>query len=249
MDITEILVHWYAGRSQVELAQSLGLDRKTIRKYLAPAIEAGFVPGGPGMGEQDWRVLVRSWFPDLADASVRQVTWPAIAVHRDYIVEMLAARVHQSTIHQRLRDERGLTASESSLRRYVAANLPEEVRRGAVTVLNPHDAVPGEVAQIDYGRLGTWTNPRTGRRHRIEAFVMVLAHSRHMFVRPVIALDQESWTRSHVLAFEFFGGVPARLVPETVACSIFRLMLPTRLCALVGGFPCPEGAFAGRTAA
>jgi hypothetical protein len=108
------------------------------------------------------------------------------------------------------------------LRRYVAANLPEEARRATVTVLNPYDAVPGEVAQIDYGRLGTWTNPRTGKRHRIEAFVMVLAHSRHMFVRPVIVLDQESWTRSHLAAFEFFGGVPARLVPDNLRTGVER---------------------------
>jgi transposase len=222
MDITEILVHWYAGRSQVELADSLGVDRKTIRKYVAPAIEAGFRPGGPGMGEEDWRVLVRSWFPELADPSVRQVTWPSIGVHRDYIVEMLQAGVHQSTIFQRLRDERGLAASESSFRRYVAGSLPEEVRRGRVTVLDPHDAVPGQVAQIDYGRLGTWTNPRSGKRHRVEAFVMVLAFSRHMFVRPVIVLDQESWTRSHVLAFEFFGGAPARLVPDNLKTGVER---------------------------
>ncbi len=32
IDIVEILVHWYAGRSQHELAASLGVDRKTIRK-------------------------------------------------------------------------------------------------------------------------------------------------------------------------------------------------------------------------
>jgi hypothetical protein len=31
-DVTEILVHWYAGRSQSEIATSLGVDRKTIRK-------------------------------------------------------------------------------------------------------------------------------------------------------------------------------------------------------------------------
>jgi transposase len=222
MDITEILVHWYAGRSQVELSNSLGVDRKTVRKYLAPAIEAGFAPGGPEMGEEDWRVLVRSWFPELADPSVRQETWPAIGAHRDYIVEMLGARVHQSTIFQRLRDEHGLAASESSFRRYVAANLPEEVRRGAVTVLSPYDAVPGEVGQIDYGRLGTWTNPRSGKRHRVEAFVLVLAYSRHMFVRPVVVLDQESWTRSHVLAFEFFGGAPARLVPDNLKTGVER---------------------------
>lgn len=32
IDIVEILIHWYAGRSQHELAASLGVDRKTLRK-------------------------------------------------------------------------------------------------------------------------------------------------------------------------------------------------------------------------
>lgn len=46
IDITEILAHWYAGRSQHEVAGSLGVDRKTIRRYVEPAIETGFVPVG-----------------------------------------------------------------------------------------------------------------------------------------------------------------------------------------------------------
>lgn len=37
IDIVEILIHWYAGRSQHELAASQGVDRKTLRKYLGPA--------------------------------------------------------------------------------------------------------------------------------------------------------------------------------------------------------------------
>ena len=82
IDITEILIHWYAGRSQYELADSLGVDRKTIRKYLAPAVAAGMIPGGPPVSEADWAVLVRSWFPQLTDTRLRQVTWGEIAVHR-----------------------------------------------------------------------------------------------------------------------------------------------------------------------
>jgi hypothetical protein len=31
IDVTEILVHWHAGRSLNEMAGSLGVDRKTIR--------------------------------------------------------------------------------------------------------------------------------------------------------------------------------------------------------------------------
>ncbi len=50
VDVTEILIHWHAGRSQSEIATSLGVDRKTVKKYLTPAIEAGVSPGGGGVG-------------------------------------------------------------------------------------------------------------------------------------------------------------------------------------------------------
>jgi hypothetical protein len=88
---------------------------------------------------------------------LRQTTWPQIEVHHQFVVDMLAAGVTQQTIWQRLRDEHGLTASVASLKRYVAANLPEDVLRSRVTVLR--DTPPaGQEAQIDYGYLGC---PRT----------------------------------------------------------------------------------------
>lgn len=54
VDIIEIYVHWYAGRSKSQLGASLGVDRKTVRKYLALAEAAGITPGGPPMSEVDW---------------------------------------------------------------------------------------------------------------------------------------------------------------------------------------------------
>jgi hypothetical protein len=53
IDVTEILVHWHAGRSKTQMAQSLGVDRKTLRKYIAPAEAAGFTPGGPAKTEAE----------------------------------------------------------------------------------------------------------------------------------------------------------------------------------------------------
>jgi len=32
VDLTELFVHWEAGRSQVQIGESLDLDRKTVRK-------------------------------------------------------------------------------------------------------------------------------------------------------------------------------------------------------------------------
>ena len=221
IDVIEILTHWYAGWSQNELATSLGVDRKTLRKYTAPAIAAGIAPGGPPMDEQDWRRLATEWFPTLVDHRLRQVSWPRIDPHRDWIVEQLDAQVTVATIHQRLRDEHGLEASVASVRRWVRANLPEQARRAQVTVLGD-GSPPGEQAQIDYGRLGMWTDPASGRRRAVWAFVMVLPCSRHLFLRPTLLMDQAEWTAAHVEAFAFFGGVPARLVPDNLKTGVDR---------------------------
>jgi hypothetical protein len=56
----------------------------------------------PAKTEQEWAELVRGWFPQLADTRLRQVTWPAIGKHHDYITAQLAAGVRMSTIWQRL---------------------------------------------------------------------------------------------------------------------------------------------------
>jgi hypothetical protein len=185
IDVTEILMHWHAGRSKNEMAGSRGVDRKTLRKYIAPAEAAGIVPGGPAKSAEEWAELVRGWFPQLADTRLRQVTWPAISEHHEFITGQLKAGVRMSTIHQRLRDEHGLAVSVQSFRRYVAASVPEEIRRSQVVVWNPRPAEAGEQAQIDYGQLGRWLDPVSGKLRTVWAFVMVLACSRHMFVRPV----------------------------------------------------------------
>jgi Integrase core domain len=220
IDVTEILMHWHAGRSKSEMAESLGVDRKTLRKYIAPAEAAGIVPGGPAMSAEEWAELVRGWFPQLADTRLRQVTWPAIGEHHEFITGQLKAGVRMSTIHQRLRDGHGLAVSVQSFRRYVAANVPEEIRRSQVVVWNPRPAEAGEQAQIDYGQLGRWLDPVSGKLRTVWAFVMVLACSRHMFVRPVLKMDQRAWTECHVAAFGFFGGVPARLTPDNLKTGV-----------------------------
>jgi hypothetical protein len=52
--------------------------------------------------------------------------------------------VRMSTIWQRLGDEYGLECSVASFRRYVRANLPEDVRRAEVVVLREEPAGPLE---------------------------------------------------------------------------------------------------------
>ena len=220
VDVTEILQHWYAGRPKVEVARSLGVDAKTVRRYVAPAEAAGMAPGGPPVAEEQWRALARQWFPQVAGTGVRQVSWRQIAVHHDRIAALVGV-VPVSVIHQRLADEQGLEASVASVRRYVRAHFPEGTRAAEVRMARP-PVPPGAEAQVDYGYMGLWPDPSTGRRRRLWAFSMVLPYSRHLFVRPAVSMTQRAWTEAHVAAFEFFGGVPAKLTPDNLKAGVCK---------------------------
>jgi hypothetical protein len=121
-DLVEIYTRWQAGHSIREISSTLGIDRKTVRKYLAPAMAAGLRPGGPPIPAAQWAAHLATWFPQVADVRLRQPTWPEIAAHHTEIARLRKAGVAQATIHQWLRAETGLTASLASLKRYVAAN-------------------------------------------------------------------------------------------------------------------------------
>ena len=173
IDIVEVLEHWYAGRPKTVVAESLGIDRKTVRKYANRAEAAGFVAGGAPVEPERWRALVLQWFPELVAPELRRDSFAECAVHHDAIKAGLATN-HLSTVFQRLRDEAGFGATESSLRRYVAVALPDEALMDRVTVRKP-DTPPGLEGQVDYGRLGMWFDPVAGRRRALWAFVFVLA--------------------------------------------------------------------------
>jgi transposase len=220
VDVAEILEHWYAGRPKVEVARSLGVDVKTVRKYVAAAEAAGLAPGGPPVTGEQWRAMARQWFPYLADTRLRQPSWGLIAVHHDRIGQLLDV-VPVSVIWQRLRDEQGLEASVASVRRYVRAHFPERAARAGLVLWRP-PLPAGEEAQVDYGYLGLWPDPRAGRRRRVWAFSMVLPYSRHLFMRPVVSMDQRAWVESHVQALEFFGGCPRRIVPDNLKAGVCK---------------------------
>jgi transposase len=226
-DLAEILEHWHRGRPIAAIGRSLGVDRKTIRKYAALAAGAGFAPGeGPGP-PGGWAAWLDAEHPALRARSRRGPTVEELEGYREEILALLE-HVTPTTAWRRLRaaerGERRLRASLASFRRWLHRCLPEHAERaaaGRVTVRRP-DPPPGEEGQVDYGALGLWPDPRTGRRRLVHAFVLVLAHSRHLFARAVLRLDQRTWLECHAAAFTFFQGAPRRLVPDNLKSGVVR---------------------------
>jgi transposase len=67
---------------------------------------------------------------------------------------------------------------------------------------------------VDWGHFGFITHH--GRTCRLYAFVMTLGWSRASYLRFTISLDSTWFIRCHLHAFAYLGGVPKRLLYDTL---------------------------------
>ena len=123
VDVVEIYQHWNAGRPKAVIAESLGVDPKTIRKYVKVAEDAGLSPGGQAFSPRGVGRARAYLVPRARRARQRSLTHKVIEPYRSQIELMLETNT-VTTVHQRLRDEEGLAVGISSFRRYCWVEFP-----------------------------------------------------------------------------------------------------------------------------
>jgi transposase len=220
-DIKEILVQWDAGEEISRIARALGYSRPTVRKYVRAAQRLGLSPGQRRRDEVTWDGLAEAALAHVAQERPPGAVTQDVARFHDYLVARVG-EVHLTVLHQRLRDEHGLTASWGTFYRYARRQWPDRLARPPRTTVRLDDPPPGTEAQVDFFYAGRWHDPEAGRERRLYAFLMTLSHSRHQFLYPVLGEDAAAWLEAHVHAFAFFGGVPRRLVPDNLSAGVVR---------------------------
>lgn len=120
-------------------------------------------------------------------------------------------------IHTALKREHGYTGSYSAVRRMLATLKRESPPDATVRLV----FAPGEAAQVDFGAGPMLLHP-AGDVRRTWAFVMTLCFSRHQYVEFVWDQTVATWLGCHRRAFEWFGGVPARLIIDNAKCAITK---------------------------
>ena len=90
---------------------------------------------------------------------------------------------------------------------------------------------PGSEAQVDFGAAGRAIDPADGRMRKAWVFVLVLAWSRHSYAEVVFDQRVETWLLCHRHGFEFFGGVPQRVVLDNLKAAIIKASLHDRSCS------------------
>jgi transposase len=210
MEIREILRQIRAGESDRAIRRNLGIHRATIRKYREWAAAQGILEGElPAV--EDLQARLAATLPEVTPPQQKSSVEP----YRAQVEQLRAEGVRIRAIHARLQAQ-GFQGTYAAVQRFVRRLEPPTVD---VTVRV--ERAPGEEAQVDFGYAGYLLDAEQQHR-KAWVFVMTLSWSRHQYVELVFDQRVETWLDLHRHAFEFFGGVPKKIVPDNLKAAVVR---------------------------
>lgn len=207
----QVLVRLRAGDTVREIARCGLMGRDKLGELRAVAMAQGWLDAGADV--PDDQAIAAALGPTRRASSTVSSAEP----HRALVKAWLAAGVQGRAIHAALRREHAYTGSYSAvvrLLRQLRGELPPEV----TVRLN---FAPAEAAQVDFGAGPVLMHP-DGRPRRTWAFVMTLCHSRHQYLEFVWDQTSATWLGCHRRAFEWFDGVPERVIIDNAKCAIVK---------------------------
>jgi transposase len=180
------------GLSVSAIARRTGLDRKTIRKYIAKGLEPpAYTPRPPR------QTLVGPYEPYLRE---RLQAFPELSGRR------------------LLRDIRalGYKGGYTVLKDFLRTVRPKP----GVQFERRFEAPPGKQAQVDFAFFKTVFTDQPDVERIVWLFSIVLGHSRLMWARFVARQDPPPVLRCHIAAFEAFGGVPEQILYDRMKTAV-----------------------------
>ncbi len=216
IEIREVLRRFCLGESVRAIARGTGSDRKTVAKYVAAAQASGLQRGAAEPTDEQVAAALAA---GRGAAGGRPGEIPErLTPHREQIAAWLAEGLRLTKIHRRLR-EQGVSVPYSSLHRFAHAELGFGAPAVTVRVAEPP---PGEAAEVDFGRLGVWRDPITGRARTVYGLLVTLCFSRSAFLAISLRQDAAAVIDGLESAWVFFGGVVKRLVEDHLKPVVTR---------------------------
>lgn len=197
INIYEQIRHLYAVEklSQRAIAKKLGISRNTVKRYCNGAN----VP---------WESKPRQY-----ECPVTNLIRPTVQKWLEEDKQAPKKQRHTATrIHERLVEEYGFNGSYSTVR-----DLVRELRSQRQRAHIPLEFDPGEAAQVDWGEATVYLS---GKKVKVQLFCYRLCSSSAPYVAVFPSQRSESFLAGHVQAFEFFGGVPKRIIYDNLKTAV-----------------------------
>lgn len=216
VETKEVLRQWLAGTGNKRIAARVGLDVKTVRRYVSAAQALGLTreQGEAALTDELMSILMSS----LQGRPGRQrgEAWERCEAQREFIAQRLAQGLKLSKLRKLLL-RHGVQVPYATLHRFAVAELG--FGRTAATVPIA-DGAAGEELQVDTGWMGYLEPDALGKRRRFRAWIFTAVFSRHRFVWPCLQETTESAIQACEQAWQFFGGVFRVLLPDNTKAII-----------------------------
>ena len=216
MDIEQVIRRWSAGEAIRSIARATALDRNTVRRLIHLAEETGLRIGETVSEQQIVTIRLATGRPG-APAQPGKAE-QQLQMHRERIEKWLKEdRLLLTKIHELLVRE-GVAATYTALYRF-ARKFCDFGSATSVT-LRRQESAPGEVAEVDFGKLGLFQELGSSKPRVLWAFIMTMNYSRLSCVVPTFGQDLKSVIECFEKAFEFFGGCPKRIVLDNFKAGV-----------------------------
>lgn len=226
--VKDVLRRWFAGDDKKAIARKLGLDAKTVRRYVDWAEEAGF------SAQPSPSVLSPSAEEQRLEAATAEVlrrreaagrphgeAWARCEAAREKIAALLTKRhmgrlLRLTRVRALLADD-GIDVPYPTLRRFVIQVLGH----GKATAPTPvADGKPGEELQVDTGWVGELAADDNGRRRRFKAWIFTPSVSRYRFVWPCHRETTAEAIEACEAAWRFYEGCFRVLLPDNTKAIV-----------------------------
>jgi transposase len=211
MEVREVLRLRGEGVAKKRIAAQLGLDPKTVRRYLSAADSAG-VRVTPTISDDDVREVLLALHP--ASGRPRGGGWARCIEQRTAIARWLGDGLRLTKIRKLLLRQ-GVAIAYPTLHRFAVLELQFGKTATTLPVL---DGEPGHELQLDTGWVGWLTLP-TGKR-RFRAWIFTAVRSRHRFVYPTFEESTARAIEACEAAWEFFGGIFKVIIPDNTKAIV-----------------------------
>jgi hypothetical protein len=216
VEVKEVVRLWVKGIPKKRIAAQLGLDPKTVRRYVAAA-------GGCGVRVEDGvagvtDAIVAGVLSALRAPLVHEhgEAWHRCEEQRAPIEEWLRGGVRLSKV-RRLLQRRGVQLPYSTLHRFAVAELGFGRKAATIPVA---DGKPGEEIQLDTGWMTMLEADERGRRRRFRAWIFTPQVSRFRFVYPCLRETTETAIEACEAAWAFYEGVFGVVVPDNTKAIV-----------------------------
>ena len=206
---SQIISQFRSGGTLRGMAKAKLADRKKLRKIKTIAETQGWLNSNNPMPSDE----VLAQYCKKSSVSQKSLLCP----YKDKIEEWVQQGVQATTIHAHLLREHDFQGSYNITQRFI-----KEIKDQLSPVTTILDFKPGETAQVDFGFGPKLIDESTGEEVKTWIFVMVLSWSRHMYAEIILRQDVETWLGCHRRAFEWFNGVPGKMIIDNAKCAITK---------------------------